>query len=639
VRMEAQFALAEKDTWEFGKIAKDPKTPLLARIHAIWGCRMDKCWILAKEPLMGFFKAFQASQRELKSLFKDPIPEIRATAVQVYCDEGSINLNVDFGSLLIDKSPQVRVAAALGIAKSGWAFTGSDASPFPWSDALFRMIRDNNDEDPYVRHAGAYGLSRCFSTKDLIAKADDKSPAVRKALVVALRRQKAPEVAVFLADSDPKVVAEAARAINDELISPALPKLAALLTRPDLPRVVGYRALNAHFLLGKPENARALAEYAGRSDAPEPLRALAIRMLGDWPKPPRRDYITGLTQDLPARPKDDAGHALAGVLDRVFAGPDEVRRETVAAAKRLELSEASPHLIALVGDEKAVAQTRIDALTALASMGDSRILEATGTAVASADASVRTAGRGLLYRTDPAGVMKDFRAVLAGANVAEQQGTFALFAQLPSAAADALIEEWLDKVIANAARPELALEILEAAAASKSERIKRRLAGYENARSKDELGKYRETLAGGSARRGRDIFLHKAEVQCQRCHSLDGQGGEVGPPVNGAGKQSREYLLESIVVPNKTIAKGYETVLITTLDNKTVSGVLKGENDKEVHLMTAEGKPVTVWKADIDDRRATRSAMPDDLAPKLTKRELRDLVEFLSRLKDEWKKN
>ena len=41
--------------------------------------------------------------------------------------------------------------------------------------------------------------------------------------------------------------------------------------------------------------------------------------------------------------------------------------------------------------------------------------------------------------------------------------------------------------------------------------------------------------------------------------------------------------------------------------------MLKAEDDKEVRLMTAEGKPVTVKKADIDDRRATKSAMPDDL--------------------------
>jgi quinoprotein glucose dehydrogenase len=66
--------------------------------------------------------------------------------------------------------------------------------------------------------------------------------------------------------------------------------------------------------------------------------------------------------------------------------------------------------------------------------------------------------------------------------------------------------------------------------------------------------------------------------------------------------------------------------------------VLKSEDDKEVHLMTAEGKPVAVKKADIDDRRATKSAMPDDFATKLSKRELRDLVEFLSGLKEEAKK-
>jgi quinoprotein glucose dehydrogenase len=182
------------------------------------------------------------------------------------------------------------------------------------------------------------------------------------------------------------------------------------------------------------------------------------------------------------------------------------------------------------------------------------------------------------------------------------------------------------------------LDVLEAAGKSKSERIKRRLAGYENARPKDDLGKYREAIAGGDAARGRDILLHKEAVECQRCHKLDGEGGEVGPPLNGVGKQTREYLLESIVLPSKAIAKGYESVLITTVDGKTVSGVLKSEDNKDVHLMTAEGKLVTVKKDEIDDRRATKSAMPEDLPTKLTKRELRDLVEFLSGLKDEWKK-
>ena len=36
--------------------------------------------------------------------------------------------------------------------------------------------------------------------------------------------------------------------------------------------------------------------------------------------------------------------------------------------------------------------------------------------------------------------------------------------------------------------------------------------------------------------------------------------------------------------------------------------------------------------------RATKSAMPEDIVQKLNKREIRDLVEFLAGLKEEWKK-
>ena len=64
-----------------------------------------------------------------------------------------------------------------------------------------------------------------------------------------------------------------------------------------------------------------------------------------------------------------------------------------------------------------------------------------------------------------------------------------------------------------------------------------------------------------------------------------------------------------------------------------VTGVLRGEDDKEVRLMTAEGQPLTVSKQDIEDRKRGPSAMPADIITKLSKTELRDLVEFLATLK------
>jgi quinoprotein glucose dehydrogenase len=49
--------------------------------------------------------------------------------------------------------------------------------------------------------------------------------------------------------------------------------------------------------------------------------------------------------------------------------------------------------------------------------------------------------------------------------------------------------------------------------------------------------------------------------------------------------------------------------------------------------MTAEGNLVTVPLSEIDERARGKSAMPEDLAKKLSKFELRDLVEYLAGLK------
>src|SRR5262249_2399183 len=149
----------------------------------------------------------------------------------------------------------------------------------------------------------------------------------------------------------------------------------------------------------------------------------------------------------------------------------------------------------------------------------------------------------------------------------------------------------------------------------------------------------RELLAGGNARRGRAVFTDKAETECLRCHKArawNGEipGGEVGPDLTGLGaRHDKAYILESVVDPNKQIAEGSESVVLATSDGQVITGVFRGEDARAVHLMTAEGKPVDVAKDTIEERKRGPSAMPADLAPKLSKSELRDLVEFLSTLR------
>ena len=114
---------------------------------------------------------------------------------------------------------------------------------------------------------------------------------------------------------------------------------------------------------------------------------------------------------------------------------------------------------------------------------------------------------------------------------------------------------------------------------------------------------------------------------------------EIGPAVNGIGaKHPRDYLLESIVEPNAKIAEGYQSVILNLVDGKAVSGVLRAKDKKQYTLVTAENKVLTIPAEDVESEKPDKSAMPDDLYKKLSKRELRDVVEFLASLKEPAKK-
>ncbi|MFT5527581.1 MAG: quinoprotein glucose dehydrogenase, partial [Pirellulaceae bacterium] len=176
-----------------------------------------------------------------------------------------------------------------------------------------------------------------------------------------------------------------------------------------------------------------------------------------------------------------------------------------------------------------------------------------------------------------------------------------------------------------------------AAGRHKSTAVKELLAVYEKKRNRDDaLSEYLECLEGGNSQRGHAVFFGRSDLSCRRCHLIGGSGGNVGPDLSKIGAdKDRRYLLEAIVTPNKAIAKGFESVQVTTLRGKVYVGIVKEENDQLLKLMLAEGSIVTIAKEEIDEKLPSKSAMPDDLLKKLTKSDVRDLVEFLSRQKTE----
>jgi quinoprotein glucose dehydrogenase len=145
------------------------------------------------------------------------------------------------------------------------------------------------------------------------------------------------------------------------------------------------------------------------------------------------------------------------------------------------------------------------------------------------------------------------------------------------------------------------------------------------------LGPYQACLYGGAAKEGRKVFYQKPEAQCVRCHKINGQGGEVGPNLSHIGSQKdRNYLLESIVLPNAKIAQGFDSVTVVLQDGDVQAGVLKSETPDELILNSADNGLVTIKKSNIKTRRAALSPMPEGMGKILSNEDLRNLVEFLS---------
>jgi quinoprotein glucose dehydrogenase len=184
--------------------------------------------------------------------------------------------------------------------------------------------------------------------------------------------------------------------------------------------------------------------------------------------------------------------------------------------------------------------------------------------------------------------------------------------------------------------PELELDLREAVArTSLSNALPPRVA---EPGSTNSLAAFRACLLGGDASRGRKVFREHPTAQCLRCHQIANDGGTVGPKLDGiGGRQSREYLLESIVWPNQKIAPQFETVALTLQDGTQIGGTVKGESEGLLSLETTTDEGTLMVRkiplGDIARRERGPSAMPEGLAASLTVRELRDLIEYLATLR------
>ena len=619
VRQEAHLELADRGPKVIAALSNIAKQNgnQFARLHAIWALGIigrDASWAL----------------KSLETLLKDNDAEVRAQAAKVLGEGNYRAATSALIAALNDSSARVKFFAAIGLGK----FRKKEALP-----ALLDMIAANNGKDAYLRHAGVMGLVGINHYASLVQLAKHESAAVRMAVLLAFRKLQRPEVAVFLKDKDPRLIIEAARAINDAKIDPATPQLAALINDlPDVPEkyrvMLLLRVINANYRLGTGNHALALAKYASLTSQPAEMRSEALYDLGTWANPHQRDRVMGVYRPLKNRSGTMAASALKPLIKTLLStAPDDVRVAAAQAAVNLNLTEAGEIFFGMVGDNKTDTKVRIAALNGLAGLKDAQLSRAISLILNQKQKKLRAAALGLVANLDGAAAVQHVATALSSGSMEEKQQALGSVAAINDGRADALLTDWMKGLIAGAVPPGLRLDVLESAEKRASTgRLKTLLGQYQRQfKDGDELAQWKIAESGGSLENGRELFMTRNDVQCLRCHKLNGTGGEAGPDLTGIGaKQPREYLLESIVLPSAKIAPGFETIQVDTKDDRNFAGIIRREDEKELVLFSAEDGEIKVKKSDIVFRKTGLSGMPAGFHLMLGKRSVRDIVEFLA---------
>jgi putative heme-binding domain-containing protein len=156
----------------------------------------------------------------------------------------------------------------------------------------------------------------------------------------------------------------------------------------------------------------------------------------------------------------------------------------------------------------------------------------------------------------------------------------------------------------------------------------------DTAQMKAKLDSMASVLENGDAKAGREVFFGR-KAGCTACHTVAGQGGRVGPDLSKIGSiRAGRDLLEAIVFPSATFARGFEPFLIRTKDGAVHDGLIARETPDAIYLFTAERVEKRIPRSSVDVIQQSKvSIMPQGLDNQIGRDELRDLISFLLSLR------
>ncbi len=487
VRQRAQFALAARgvESVRFFQATLATSNNRFARLHALWGLGQLAAPVPSppssgerarvRGPSSENASSKQTAKNE-ETPHPNPLPskargegtrvivahledadiEVRAHAARLVGDLQHLSAADALVKRLTDDSLRVRLFAAMSLGKLKYR---------PALPALFEMLRENNDADPWLRHAGVMALVGMDDRDALLAHAKDTRPAVRLAVLLALRHQLSEPLRSWPTDTAPlapalrgegpgvrgssastkpvaqrppftplrdfnpslddvkpivqllqddqwPLVAEAARAINDLPLEVGMSALASLALKPHAtpngiaPEALVRRVINANFRFGGVEHARRVVSYIVEPRWSLAIRREALAALIDWDEPSPRDRVNGYWRPVP--PRDEATRAsfkslLADQVATLLAGTSaELQTDVVKLIGKYQLPTDDAIFAGWVTDASKSVLARNAALRLLATRNAKQLDESFVAALKSDLAPLRAEARYLIATLRPA---------------------------------------------------------------------------------------------------------------------------------------------------------------------------------------------------------------------------------------------
>ncbi|QRR02152.1 PVC-type heme-binding CxxCH protein [Dyadobacter sandarakinus] len=117
---------------------------------------------------------------------------------------------------------------------------------------------------------------------------------------------------------------------------------------------------------------------------------------------------------------------------------------------------------------------------------------------------------------------------------------------------------------------------------------------------------------------------------CSTCHQIQGQGGMVGPQLDGIGNWGPKALTQKILDPNRNITEAFRTYNITLKNDKTMTGLYRRAEGETIVFADLTGQEFSVLKSDLKEYRASKyTVMPDQFRNILPEKDFYALLDYL----------